>query len=281
MLMQRVATALILVAILAALLFAAPPAWFDAALLVAVAAAAWEWGRMNTPIVLLQWACVPLTLLLCVLLLAVGDDATLPLWALAALLWLLGASAALRAGVAGWPRVPMILRVLAGPVLLALGWLAAVHWRAAGINALLSVLVLVWAADTGAYAAGRRWGRHKLAPAISPGKTWEGVAGGFCLAAAVAILWFWLDTRLAVDSASIYTRLHALGAWGLAVAVALLVGVSVAGDLFESLVKRSAGVKDSSALLPGHGGVLDRIDALLPVLPMAWLLVQLAQTGGA
>ena len=280
MLMQRIATAAVLVALLAALLFAAPPAWFDVALLLVMAAAAWEWGRLNTPRVALQWACVPLTLLLCGLLLMVFRVAPLLLWAVAGGLWLLGGGAALRAGVAGWPRVPVALRLLAGALLLALGWLAVVQWRAAGINALLSVLVLVWAADTGAYTAGRLWGRRKLAPAISPGKTWEGVAGGLCLAVVVAVFWLWLDARLAVDSASIYTRLHALGHGGLIVAIAFLVGVSVSGDLFESLVKRSAGVKDASALLPGHGGILDRVDALLPVLPMAWLLVDWTQVAG-
>ena len=116
-----------------------------------------------------------------------------------------------------------------------------------------------------------------MAPGISPGKTWEGLAGGAAVVALVALVWLWLDGHFAMDSASIYTRLRALGAWGLAAAMAFLIAISVCGDLFESLVKRSAGVKDSSALLPGHGGVLDRIDALLPVLPVAWLLAELAR----
>lgn len=280
MLKQRLATAAVLIAVLAVLLFAAPAAWFDATLLLAMAVAAWEWGRLNTPTVTLQWACVPLTLALGGLLYAAAAAAPLLLWLVASLLWLAGGAAALSASVAGWPRVPLALRLLAGTLALALAWLALVQWRAAGINALLSVLALVWAADTGAYASGRLWGRNKLAPGISPGKTWEGVAGGACLVALVAVLWFWLDVRLAPDSTSLYTRLHALGAWGLAASVVFLVAVSVAGDLLESLVKRSAGVKDSSALLPGHGGILDRVDALLPVLPMAWLLAALAQRTG-
>lgn len=281
MLKQRLVTAAVLMVVLAVLLFAAPATWFDAALLLAMAVAAWEWGRLNTPVVALQWTCVVLTLALGGLLFAVVGAAPLLLWLVGGLLWLLGVAAALRAGVAGWPQVPLALRLLAGALLLALAWLALVQWRAAGINALLSVLVLVWAADTGAYTAGRLWGRNKLAPAISPGKTWEGVAGGAFVVALVAVLWFWLDARLMPDSASLYTRLHAFGAWGLAAGVVFLVALSVAGDLLESLVKRSAGVKDSSALLPGHGGILDRVDALLPVLPMAWLLAALAQRTGA
>ena len=122
---------------------------------------------------------------------------------------------------------------------------------------LLLVLSIVWLADTAAYAAGRRWGRHKLAPVISPGKSWEGVAGA-ALAVAVyyAVLWFaapagWDGWR---------------GVFGALVFMGVFV-LSIVGDLFESLMKRQAGVKDSGQMLPGHGGMLDRIDSLLAALP--------------
>jgi phosphatidate cytidylyltransferase len=122
----------------------------------------------------------------------------------------------------------------------------------------LLVLVLVWIADTAAYFAGGAWGRHKLAPAISPGKTWEGAAGGLIGAALYAIIVGFFTQR---------------GAWIGLVATAVLLGmVSIVGDLFESAAKRQAGVKDSGALLPGHGGILDRIDSATATLPLAALV---------
>lgn len=122
----------------------------------------------------------------------------------------------------------------------------------------LLVLVLVWIADSAAYFVGRAWGRRKLAPSISPGKTWEGVAGGLIGAALYAIILAFFTDR---------------GAWLALVVTALLLGmVSIVGDLFESAVKRQAGVKDSGSLLPGHGGILDRIDSATAALPLAALL---------
>jgi phosphatidate cytidylyltransferase len=152
--------------------------------------------------------------------------------------------------------------------------------RLMGINFMLSVLVLVWAADIGAYFSGRALGgkffANKLAPSISPGKTWEGVVGGLLAVLVVALLWMNADSRGGVDSASLYSRLWAMGAPVWLAGLAFLGAMSVVGDLVESLFKRAAGVKDSSNLLPGHGGVLDRVDALLPTLPLALMLV----TGG-
>ena len=127
----------------------------------------------------------------------------------------------------------------------------------------LAVLVLVWIADTAAYFSGRRWGRRKLAPSISPGKTWAGAAGGVFGAAAYAMI----------------GGMYLSGAgWPLYVALAVvLAALGIVGDLFESAVKRQAGVKDSGALLPGHGGVLDRIDSATAVLPVAALFLSLPQ----
>jgi phosphatidate cytidylyltransferase len=129
---------------------------------------------------------------------------------------------------------------------------------------------VVWLADIGAYFAGKAFGKHKLAPAISPGKTWEGAAGGWLAVIVVA--------GAAVATHALAPTLYSdlvlrLGTPRAFVALTLLVAFSVVGDLFESMLKRQAGVKDSSGLLPGHGGVLDRIDALLPVLPLAMLLL--------
>jgi phosphatidate cytidylyltransferase len=161
-------------------------------------------------------------------------------------------------------------------VALWLAWLAVAQARAIGINFLLSILVLVWVADIFAYFAGRAFGgrvsRSKLAPSISPGKSWEGVWGGMAGVLVLALVWRWVDSAWAITTPSLYSHLGMKGWWLLMIAVVFLSAMSVVGDLFESLVKRSAGVKDSSGLLPGHGGVLDRVDALLPTLPLAMML---------
>mgnify|MGYP000034005307 CR=1 FL=1 len=144
------------------------------------------------------------------------------------------------------------------------------------ITLLLSVLCLVWAADIGAYFGGRAFGKRKLAPSISPGKSWEGVVAGMLAVTLLAMAWIWVDRNMSVDSPSMYSRLLlGLGPVGMLFALAFLTAMSVVGDLFESLIKRQAGAKDSSQLLPGHGGVLDRIDALLPVLPLSLALMTL------
>jgi len=166
--------------------------------------------------------------------------------------------------VRGWQlRNPLGMTLLGWAVLIPTG-LAMIDLRASSPWLLLGMMALVWMADIAAYFTGRRFGRHKLAPAISPGKTWEGVAG-------------------AVLGVSVYVALAAWGSglsakYALSIAVVmswLWVALSVIGDLFESAIKRQAGVKDSGTLLPGHGGLLDRIDALTSTLPLAALVLLL------
>jgi phosphatidate cytidylyltransferase len=138
------------------------------------------------------------------------------------------------------------------------------------------VFCLVWVADIAAYFGGRRFGKRKLAPSISPGKSWEGVYSGMVGVFLLMLLWRALESRFSADSASLFGQLLSkLGLLGGMAALALLAGMSVVGDLMESLVKRAAGAKDSSRLLPGHGGVLDRIDALLPVFPLSLAVLSL------
>jgi phosphatidate cytidylyltransferase len=124
---------------------------------------------------------------------------------------------------------------------------------------------------------GLKFTRNKLAPSISPGKSWEGVWGGMAGVLVLAVAWVLADRALQPGVPSLYTRLAAAGWWLLLIAVVFLSAMSVVGDLAESLIKRSAGVKDSSNLLPGHGGVLDRVDALLPTLPLAMMLASLVK----
>ena len=277
MLRQRVVTALVLLAVLLPALFARTPWPFAVVTLLLIGAAGWEWARLNG---LAAFAGVSGVLLGAACAAALWID--LPgrvspwVWWVATVGWVIGGGAALRAGPLVWPRLPSGVRWVLGMVLLFVAWLALACAREFGVNFILSVLCLVWVADIAAYFGGRRFGRRKLAPSISPGKTWEGAASGMLGALLLALAWVWLDHHVAVDSASLYSRLlEQLGWVGLAPVVAFLAAMSVVGDLFESLVKRSAGAKDSSALLPGHGGVLDRIDALLPVFPIALAMAAL------
>jgi phosphatidate cytidylyltransferase len=282
MLKQRVITALVLLAILLPALFWRTPEPFLAITLVLLAAGGWEWGRLNG---LQQGANIALgvlTLALCAATWALGwPHRPLPLvWTVVGGLWVLAGAALVRAGVEGWPRVPRGLRVAGGILALVLAWLAMAQARVVGVNFLLSILVLVWVADVFAYFAGRAFGgrftQRKLAPVISPKKSWEGVWGGMAGVVVLAVAWTFADQAAQAQVPSLYSRLAALG-WPMLVLAALfLAAMSVVGDLAESLVKRSAGIKDSSQLLPGHGGVLDRVDALLPTLPLAMMLASLA-----
>jgi len=306
MLKQRVITALILVAILLPCL-AVPALWPFALLsLVFISAAGWEWARLN------EWPGRRAWLMAVVVALAanalaqsshldpwgfvtsmpyatanaphvhvpgvplVGFVVPAKVWWLATALWVIGGAAMLRFGNTHWKLVASSWRAVLGVCILGMAWLALVESKAQGLNFLLSIFCLVWAADIGAYFGGRAFGKHKLAPTISPGKSWEGVWSGMAAVFLLAVGWVWLDRHLGVDSPSLYSHLlNGLDWWGMALALLALTAMSVVGDLFESLVKRQAGAKDSSQLLPGHGGVLDRIDALLPVFPMALALVSL------
>jgi len=278
MLKQRVITALVLLAVLLPALFAVSPWSFALLTLLMIGAAGWEWSRLNglpgVPALLFGAA------------LAAACGATLlglgmarpPSWCwwLAGLIWVLGGTFALRGGPARWPQISRLLRLVLGALALWAAWLAMVQAKAVGINFLLSIFCLVWMADIAAYFGGRAFGKRKLAPAISPGKSWEGVWSGMLGVVLLGFVWVHgIDTHVQVDSASLYTQLvHRFGIVSL-LCLAFLSAMSVVGDLFESLIKRAVGAKDSSQLLPGHGGVLDRVDALLPVFPLALALSSL------
>jgi phosphatidate cytidylyltransferase len=261
MLKARVVTALILIAGLLGILFALPPSVVSLAFAIIAALAAWEWAGLMILPPGARIAYGATVLGLCILLGVAGSGLSEALWLLSALFWLLLAP--------WWLRYRWQLttnRTLAGLVGLLLTlptWAAMVMLHQRGPWVLIGVMALVWVADIAAYFSGRAFGRHKLAPSISPGKTWEGVAGacvGTLIYAAIVL------------TENNFAWLPALPA------VLLLTAVSVVGDLFESMAKREAGIKDSSNLLPGHGGVLDRIDSLTATLPLAALL--LGRSGG-
>ena len=272
MLKTRVVTAAVLLAVFVPVTLYAPASGFGTLIGVVVVFAAWEWARLLrlSGAAAIGYAVLAALAVLASTRLGSGMRAARPLFEAAAVFWLL-------AGPFVLVRKPQltygawrIFLFLAGLVLFVACWHALVVARSIGVSFVLSVLIVVWLADIGAYFAGKAFGKHKLAPAISPGKTWEGVLGGWL--AVVIVGAAALATQALAPT--LFTALGLHGGWMRAMfALTLLVAFSIVGDLFESMLKRQAGVKDSSGLLPGHGGVLDRIDALLPALPLAMLLI--------
>jgi phosphatidate cytidylyltransferase len=281
MLQQRILTAVVLLAILLPALFYPDIAVFMGLAVVLVSAGAWEWANLNQ--------CKPVAALAIALVFALGCcvswyvglvfEPFKNLWIMVGGGWILGGAWLLHGGIDAWRRVPMPLRLAIGLLGLWVAWIAAVQARRLGINFLISTLALVWIADVFAYFSGRALGgrffQMKLAPSISPGKTWEGALGGLLGVLVVASIWRIADSQLDVSDVSIFSILGRFGFLFMCLAVIFLTTMSVMGDLIESLFKRSAGFKDSSGLLPGHGGVLDRLDAILPVLPLAMMFVSI------
>jgi phosphatidate cytidylyltransferase len=272
MLKTRVVTALALLAVFVPVTLYAPAAGFGALIGLVVVVAAWEWARLLNVngAAAVGYAVLSALAVLASTRLGAGLRAARPLFEAAAVFWLFTGPFVLvrkpQLAHGAW----RVFLFLAGIVLFVACWHALVVARAIGVPFVLSVLIVVWLADIGAYFAGKAFGKHKLAPAISPGKTWEGAFGGWLVVVIVGAVA--LATR-AVEP-TLFSTLGAQLGWARAmVALTLLVAFSIVGDLFESMLKRQAGVKDSSGLLPGHGGVLDRIDALLPALPLAMLLI--------
>jgi len=266
----RVVTALLLMAGFLAALFLLP-FWGWLLLMSALAGmAAWEWGGLIRLGAAARRAYALFVAMLSVALGALAfdmdtgavrqADLLYAVFLLAAGFWLLVVPFWLKAK---WPLSARLPGLLSGVVILIPAALAMMLLRAFAPLFLLAVMALIWVADIGAYVCGRAFGRHKLAPFISPGKTWEGVAG-----AVAGVLIY----ATAVFLATGRTATAAAWAWFLA-ALCVLTAVSILGDLFESLAKRQAGVKDSGAVLPGHGGVLDRIDSLTSTLPLVGIAV--------
>jgi phosphatidate cytidylyltransferase len=268
---QRVITAVVLLAVVLAAAAAGRLA-LDAVLGVLIGAAAFEWLRLarhSTP-VSIGAAVIFAAALVGVQAYAGGATPAMVggLAIAATACWLLIALVVLRGAHRG-ARLPHSLSTALAFPLLAAAWYSAMRFLDAGIVPLLSVLAIVWLADIAAYFAGRRWGRRKLAPAISPGKTWAGVGGAVAAVLGAAVLL----ARIAPEAPVLSTLLlHGVNAAVALAVLAALVGLSVVGDLFESLLKRQVNAKDSSRLLPGHGGVLDRLDASIALLPAAALL---------
>ncbi len=264
MLKTRVITAICLLAGLLPAIFIFPQFAWAVLLAVITGLGAWEWaalchmaehkyrifyGVFVAVLCLLTSFIVPSAL--APLSVTLSDNVFFPVYLLVALLWLTFIPLALSKQI----QLPVSVGLLLGVVLLCATWLAIVQLRAISPWTLLAVFAIPWIADIGAYFSGRKFGKVKLAPTISPGKTREGVYGAVL---GVTLYGIWLLPQqplwLVVPLAIVFTL------------------ISVEGDLFESLLKRQTGIKDSSQLLPGHGGILDRIDSLMSTLPCAALL---------
>jgi len=275
MLLQRVITALVLLALLLPALLADSLLPFAALTLLMIGAAGWEWGRLNSLSAAGAVAMGGVVALTCAGAWWMGWAFAAPtiVWWVALVGWAIGGGLALRAGPKAWPQLPPAARLVLGWLMLSVAWLALAAAKQRGVGFILSAMCIVWAADIAAYFGGRTFGRHKLAPSISPGKSWEGVWSGMVGVGLLAWGWMAAEKVWSVAGPSVFSTL--LAQRGLVLFVLGLValcGLSVVGDLVESMAKRAAGAKDSSRLLPGHGGVLDRIDALLPVLPAVMAL---------
>jgi phosphatidate cytidylyltransferase len=281
MLRTRVITAVaILPVVLGMLFFASPAAWALFVLAIALVGC-WEWSRMSVLSPRAQAIYVALSVAIgaALWLLYVRDGGGLFVrvaligFALAAVFWIVVAPLWLSRKL----RPAPLACAAAGWLVLWPTWLAFVVLRDASPWILLAMAALVWVADIAAYFAGKAFGKRKLAPAISPGKTWEGVFGGMAGVVVYGLILCAAAHAYALPITPIF--MPALGLPAI-VAMIVLTGLSVVGDLFESWMKRGAGLKDSSQLLPGHGGILDRIDALTSTLPVAALALYLSPVGG-
>lgn len=272
MLKTRVITAVVLLAVLLPVTLFAPVAGFGALIALVLVLGAWEWARLlKLPGLLpVGYAVLAALALAASTRLGIGARAARPLFEAAAVFWVLAGPYVLVRKPALAHGAWRLFLIIAGLVALVACWHALVAARMLGVSFVLSVLLVVWLADIGAYFAGKAFGKHKLAPAISPGKTWEGALGGWLAVLVVAVI---VMAAHAFEPTLISSLAQRMGFVRALLMLTALVAFSIVGDLFESMLKRQAGVKDSSALLPGHGGVLDRIDALLPVLPLAMLVI--------
>ncbi len=267
MLKTRVITVvLLLLPFLAALFYLPVQGWVLLVLLV-TAFAAREWARLVQMRNSAEWLFVIMVIASCSVLIPVlklfdkvpADDLSLAIYVVSLLFWLLAAPLWI---TFKW-RSNNIGLALSGFLVLVTAWLALVQLRGISPWLVLWLLSVVWVADTAAYFCGRKFGKRKLAPDISPGKTLEGVYGAFFAVSVYAIAIIAVKGN---HNVSVFGK--ALPAYLLLAAHWFITGLSIVGDLFESLLKRRAGVKDSGTILPGHGGVLDRIDGLISSLPV-------------
>jgi len=257
MLKKRIITALILIPLFVALVLLLSPIAFAALTAIFVIWGAWEWSLLMGVVRFPHCFFYPLAMLFIlwvslILPLHTILYITVGFWVFAAWLTMIYPT-----GRTYWGK-GVILRSLMGIMVLIPTWLAInwIHASQDGPVTLLFLLILIWGADSAAYFAGKKWGKHKLSRQVSPGKTWEGLMGALFTTVIIALGMAWM-THLP----------YAEWLWALLLSLVTIV-FSIIGDLFESMLKRNAGLKDSGQWLPGHGGLLDRIDSLTAAAPI-------------
>jgi phosphatidate cytidylyltransferase len=272
MLKTRIITALVLLAVLLPVLYSNNFTAFAVVATVFFGAAIWECFRLfnpksgKAPVVAAFWTAAFAWAFF-------GPNAGNPIFwfAISLLLWALRFAPSLKIGLPPLDSTANTLLSVVYAVSLVGCFAAIVALFSYSPLYLLSVMAIVWAADIFAYFSGKAFGKRKLAPSISPGKSWEGAIGGGVAVLVIATLVIVFGGQALANTFPV--RVQASLGWAATYAILILiVAASIVGDLFESQLKRRAGMKDSSNLLPGHGGVLDRIDALVPVLPLAALI---------
>lgn len=276
MLFERVLTAILMLAVLLGALFFLPPLGWGLFSLLLLFVGVREWAGLAPIPGRTRYAFAVVAAVIGAgiawhsgLLEGRVDPAGLPfLFGAASLFWTIGAPLWLRVRPQYFPQW---LFLTLGALILVATYCAMLQLRNVGPGVMLLFMAVVWIADVAAFFSGRRFGGAKLAPNISPGKTWAGVYGAFVATALYALMWIILLPEFIPPA---LTEKPGGALWMFPV-IALLTLAAIIGDLFESALKRRVGLKDSGALLPGHGGILDRIDALLPVLPLAaWISMQ-------
>jgi len=250
MLKTRIITALISLVLISVVLFALPPQYAEWLIGLLLVAGAWEWaGFLELSSAAARAAYTAVIAIGLLLIYLVFPDQTPLVLQIACVWWMIAFLWTFKFPTA----IPMPVRWICGVLVIVPLYAALILLFRLGLDYLIFTLLIVWAADAGAYFAGKKFGRVKLAPAISPGKTWEGVIGGLLLVGALSVaVGIWRDLNIGVFLP-----------FCLAVAA-----ISVVGDLTVSMFKRTAGVKDSGALFPGHGGVLDRVDSVAAAAPL-------------
>ena len=273
MLKTRVITALLLLAVLLPILYFNYFPGFAVVAVLFFAAAIWECARVFGVAGNRALACALAAMVLLILVVVKGGGANIGLlFTLCVALWFLRFTPALGFGLPPLKSIGSHIVGFTYAISIFGCFLAILGLFLHSPLYLLSVMTIVWVADIGAYFCGKAFGSRKLAPSISPGKSWEGAIGGWLLVLVIASLICVTPAAIPLSDTFPVQLFNVWGWPGLVGVMTLLVVASVIGDLFESMLKRRAGVKDSSQLLPGHGGVLDRIDALIPVLPLVALL---------
>ena len=283
MLKTRVITAVVLLALFVPILFFSPTMILSIVASIVISLASWEWGRfiwgVQSRLPFFYSLMIQALLVLLIYSIQGNNQDVINLFSnlmmgflwVSMIFWLIVVPFILSRKLQFSIKNNTALLAVVGVIVFMSDWYAFMLLRDKGLWVLLSVLMIVWTADIGAYFVGKKIGKNKLAPQLSPGKSIEGAIGGMVAVCILGFIFFSFN----ISSMNFFNVIGQQSSWIILIPLSIfLAGMSVVGDLFESQLKRLSGMKDSSGLLPGHGGVLDRLDALLPVLPIAALCIQ-------